>query len=298
MKLSASDLFLLSKYAMSAARQAGEIISKHTHRPVTVKTKTGGSSLASQVVTEVDHLCQDIILQTLNPTCETFDLALLTEESPDDLKRLEKDFFWCIDPLDGTLPFVESTPGYAVSIALVSRDGTPHIGVIYDPVELTAYHAVKGLGAFRNGKPWKLKPFSASTEQSFTFISDRSFEQHSLFSDVLVELKNMATEMGYKGFSTILHGGAAMNACWVLEKAPACYFKFPKPEDGGGSLWDYAATACLFLEAGAVASDIYGKPLDLNRPDSTFMNHRGVLFTNNHDMAGRVMGLFAKLYID
>ena len=180
----------------------------------------------------------------------------------------------------------------------MSRDGTPHIGVIYDPVELTLYHAVKGQGAFRNGKPWKLEPFSASTEQSFTFISDRSFEQHSLFSDVLVELKNMATEMGYKGFSTILHGGAAMNACWVLEKAPACYFKFPKPEDGGGSLWDYAATACLFLEAGAVASDIYGKSLDLNRPDSTFMNHRGVLFTNNHDMAGRVMGLYTKLYID
>ena len=89
-----------------------------------------------------------------------------------------------------------------------------------------------------------------------------------------------------------------MNACWVLEKAPACYFKFPKPEDGGGSLWDYAATASLFHEAGAVASDIYGKPLDLNRPDSTFMNHRGVLFTNNHDMAERVMGLYTKLYID
>ena len=294
MKLGAGDLFLLSQRAISAARQAGQIISNYTHRPVLVKTKTGGASLASQVVTEVDHLCQDIILQTLIPTCEPFDLALLTEETPDDLKRLEKDFFWCIDPLDGTLPFVESTPGYAVSIALVSHEGTPYIGVIYDPVEHTLYHAVKGSGAFRNGKPWTMKPSSASPGQSLTLITDRSFKQHSLFAQTLAELKIMAAKMGYSGISVIQHGGAAMNACWVLEKAPACYFKYPKLQDGGGSLWDYAATACLFLEVGAVASDIYGESLDLNRPDSTFMNHRGVLYSSDHDIAGRVMDLNTK----
>ena len=298
MKLSADDLFLLSQRAISAARQAGQIISSYTHRPISVKSKTGGASLASQVVTEVDHLCQDVILQTLNPTCEFFDLALLTEESPDDLKRLEKDFFWCIDPLDGTLPFVETTPGYAVSIALVSRDGTSYIGVIYDPLELTLYHAVKGNGAFRNDKPLRMESSSVLPGQSLTLITDRSFKQHSLFSETVAELKNMATKMGYSGFSTILHGGAAMNACWVLENAPACYFKFPKLQDGGGSLWDYAATACLFLEAGASASDIYGKPLDLNRPDSTFMNHRGVLYTSDQEIVERVMDLYAMLHRD
>ncbi len=181
MKLTDSDLLLLTQYAITAARQAGQIINQYSHRPIAVKTKAGGASLASQVVTEVDHLCQDVILQTLIPTCETFDLALLSEETPDDLKRLEKDYFWCVDPLDGTLPFIESTPGHAVSIALVSRNGNSHIGVIYDPVEQTLYHATKGQGAFRNGKPWILKP--SSPEQPLTFIADRSFKKHSLFSD-------------------------------------------------------------------------------------------------------------------
>ena len=194
MKLSSSDLFLLSQRAISAAHQAGEIILNYTHRPVSVKTKKGGSSLASQVVTEVDQLCQDIILQTLIPTCEPFDLALLTEENPDDLNRLGKDFFWCIDPLDGTLPFIESRPGYSISIALVSRDGCPYIGVIYDPVELTLYHAVKGCGAFRNGKSWSMEPLSALTGQLLTFIADRSFKQHRLFSETVADLKSLSTK--------------------------------------------------------------------------------------------------------
>jgi len=87
-----------------------------------------------------------------------------------------------------------------------------------------------------------------------------------------------------------------MNAIWVLENAPACYFKFPKPENGGGSLWDFAATACIFREVGAIASDIYGAPLDLNRPDSTFMNHRGILFTADHESAQRIIDLFLYLF--
>ena len=75
-----------------------------------------------------------------------------------------------------------------------------------------------------------------------------------------------------------------MNACGVLTTPPACYFKQPKPS-GGGSLWDFAATACLFAEAGAIATDVHGGPLDLNRADSTFLNHRGVLFATDETLA-------------
>ena len=82
-----------------------------------------------------------------------------------------------------------------------------------------------------------------------------------------------------------------MNACWVLEHAPACYFKFPKPQEGGGSFWDYAATACLFHELGAVATDMHGNPLDLNRRDSTFMNHRGILFATSEEIAEKIRTL-------
>ena len=50
---------------------------------------------------------------------------VLTEETEDDGGRLRADYFWCVDPLDGTLPFIEGRPGSAVSIALIARDGTP-----------------------------------------------------------------------------------------------------------------------------------------------------------------------------
>ncbi len=289
MKLSSTDLFLLSQCAISAAYQAGRIISNYSDRSIVVKTKQGGNTLASQVVTEVDHLSQDCILQILLPTCELFDLALLSEESPDNRERLKKDYFWCIDPLDGTLPFLQSKPGYSVSIALVAHDGTPMIGVIYDPVKQTLYHAVKNCGAFRNGESFKLETNSDISGQMLTLISDQSFAQHPHFSTVMTEFEIIAKQIGCNGLTDLLQGGAAMNACWALEKHPACYFKFPKPQAGGGSLWDFAATACLFQEAGALVSDINGNSLDLNRSDSTFMNHLGVIYSSHTLLTERII---------
>ena len=82
-----------------------------------------------------------------------------------------------------------------------------------------------------------------------------------------------------------------MNAMHALENRPGCHLKLPKPEAGGGSLWDYAATACIFEEAGAVVTDMFGNPLDLNREDSTFMNHRGVLYANDAGLATKIREL-------
>ena len=56
--------------------------------------------------------------------------------------------------LDGTLAYIESRPGYAVSIGLVARDGTPLIGVVYDPVSDVLYSALQGQGVKRQGQPW------------------------------------------------------------------------------------------------------------------------------------------------
>lgn len=287
MKLTSKDLFLLCQRAIFAAEQAGQLITSYNQQTIQAENKTGGSSLASQVVTEVDYLAQEIILKALLPTCGQFNLALLSEETPDNEERLEKDYFWCIDPLDGTLPFIESTPGYAVSIALVAKSGEAQIGVIYDPVKSTLYHAIKDQGAYKNNKPLHL----SSSQEHFTLIADRSFKDLPHYSKLIRELKKIGISIGLAGFKSILHGSAAMNACWVLEHAPACYFKFPKPENGGGSLWDYAASACLFKETGAIACDIYSHPLDLNRADSTFMNHNGILYASDQTIAEAIRAL-------
>lgn len=291
MKLTAEHLRELTETAIQAARKAGALIAEYSNRPLNVQQKEGAESLASQVLTEVDGLSQELILQILQPSCEQFDLALLTEESEDDRSRFDKDYFWCIDPLDGTLSFIEQTPGYAVCIALVTRSGVPVIGVVHDPVEQTTYHATKGHGAFRNYQPWLPK----TSGRTLNMIADRSFFKQANRDAILSGLNEIAASMGLDGVETGMHGGAATNACWLIENGPACYFKFPKPGNGGGSLWDFAATACICAEAGAAVSDIHGKPLDLNRADSTFMNHNGILFASPPELAPQIQELYIKL---
>jgi len=88
-----------------------------------------------------------------------------------------------------------------------------------------------------------------------------------------------------------------MNACWVLENSPACYFKFPKPQNGGGSLWDYAASNCIFNEIGAYASDIHGQALELNRSDTCFMNQEGVLFTTHKNIEKKIQEIYKQSLI-
>lgn len=245
MQLKQSDLETLLQTAIQAAEDAGAFIAAHADDDVGVDIKAEGLSRAAQVVTHVDRASQDIILKHITPTLQKFDLGLLCEESHDDGSRFNKDYFWCIDPLDGTLPFVEKRPGYCVSIALVAHTGVPMIGIVYDPLMSTLYHASHNQGAFLNHHPWALKTPTDDTPRHI----DR--------------------------------GGAVMNACWVLQEPPAYYHKQPKSADGGGCLWDYAATACIFTELGAWVSDSYGKPLELNRRDSVFMNHKGIFFTND-----------------
>ena len=284
------DFTELTEKAVKAASNAGQLIRSYRDKDVNVMQKEGGSTLASQVVTEVDRKSQDAILQVLLPTCDEFDIALLAEEDEDDRGRLESAYFWCIDPLDGTLPFINGQPGYSVSIGLVAKDGTPLIGVVYDPVHDVLYQATKGQGLRRNNERWSLMQDS----QALTFTYDRSFAEDPNFNQVKDELEAYAHSLGLNEFNPIHYGGAVLNACHVLENGPGCHFKFPKSQDGGGILWDYAATACLYEEGGAVVSDVFGNSLELNRPDSTYMNHRGALYATNKELAKRVREIIAK----
>jgi 3'-phosphoadenosine 5'-phosphosulfate (PAPS) 3'-phosphatase len=284
------ELVELSKQAVQAALEAGRVIRSYRERDVEVEYKDGGHTAASQVVTEVDRKAQDAILRLLEPASQKLDIAVLTEEREDDRSRLEKDYFWCIDPMDGTLSFITGEEGYSVSIALVARAGSPQLGVVYDPVRDVLYEAIRDQGLKRNGSSWNPEP--GGSELTFTY--DRSFVDRPEFDEVVERLETHARSIGLQRLNATQYGGAVMNACHVLERAPGCHFKFPKPREGGGCLWDYAATACLFREAGAVVSDASGDPLDLNRADSTFMNHRGVVYATDATLAAKVREIMAE----
>jgi myo-inositol-1(or 4)-monophosphatase len=292
MILTQLNLLELADVAKKATLKAGGYIASRSDETVVAQTKEGGSTLASQVFTEVDIQSEKIILEVLSPTCKKYDLGMLAEESPDASSRLVKDYFWCVDPLDGTLPFIEGVAGYAISIALVSHSGEPVVGVVYDPLKGDLYSAVKGDGVMVNDIPFSQ---SKAEGQRLTFITDRSFIKHKQIYQIKTALEQYCKSKGYSGIDIISNGGAAMNACWVLQKSPACYFKFPKKEDGGGSLWDYAATACILEEANFFVSNIFGESLDLNRNDSTFMNHEGILYATELDLRSFILDLYKRL---
>jgi fructose-1,6-bisphosphatase/inositol monophosphatase family enzyme len=270
------DLSQLSNIAIKAALAAGKIIQKHMNEDVSVEKKKGGTSYASQVVTVVDKTCESAILSHLLPTCDAFALALLSEETEDDGRRFKKDFFWCIDPMDGTLAFINKQSGFSVSIALIAKDGTPYIGVVFDPSTDTLYHAIKGYGAFKNHKPWKIK----HRNNHLTYVTDRKLKDTPRSAEIERLLNKYVAQLGLNDVKEIAGAGSVLNGIIVLENGPACMLKFPKKETGGGSIWDYAATACIYQELGLVATNFAGGRLDLNRKEDTFMNHEGVFYSN------------------
>ena len=244
--------------------------------------KDGAESTASRVVTEVDRKVQSIILSHLSLSIQQYDLAILSEELEDDGSRFAKDYYWCIDPLDGTLPFIQNASGYCVSISLVRRDGIPVIGVVYDPVMRKRYLAIKDEGIRVNGNLWK-SPLGSSGKLNVYF--DYSFSNSPDRLQVCHEMNQLAEKLGYQAASIHICGGAVHNACQVLENTPALYFKKPKPTLGGGCVWDYAATSCLFNEAGAYVRDFSGADLKLNDANTSFLNHCGVCFCSDEKIA-------------
>jgi fructose-1,6-bisphosphatase/inositol monophosphatase family enzyme len=270
------DLPRLTQIAIQAARSAGALIQRYKDKDIKVDYKQGTSSYAAQVVTEVDQKCEAAILSHLLPTCQDLGIALLSEETEDDGGRFQADYFWCVDPIDGTLPFIQKRPGFSVSIALVAKDGLPQIGVVFDPSTETLYHASKGEGAFKNGLPWKVK----LTNQHLTYVTDRQLKDTPQAIEIEQFLQEKTSQLGLSGWQELAGAGSVLNAIRVLEHGPALMLKYPKKEKGGGSIWDYAATACIFQELGLPATNFKGGKLDLNKKEGTFMNHEGVFFTN------------------
>ena len=111
-----------------------------------------------------------------------------------------------------------------------------------------------------------------------TFLTDKKLVDTPRVDELVQLLNNKVEELGLEKFEVLQGGGSVLNAIKVLKNAPSCMIKYPKKEIGGGSLWDFASTACLFNELGLRATNFEGGPLDLNRKDSTFMHHEGVYY--------------------
>jgi myo-inositol-1(or 4)-monophosphatase len=126
------------------AREAGRLQRERWRTTLRVSTK----STATDLVTEVDHACERLIVEALRRE-RPGDAIVAEEGSGED--RPGARFRWVIDPLDGTVNFAHGYPRFCVSIG-VEREGARHVGVVYDPILDELFHAVRGAGAFVNGE--------------------------------------------------------------------------------------------------------------------------------------------------
>ena len=215
---------------------------------------------------DVDIQAQKIILEILEPLIIKYELGVLAEEGQHNNSRLEKHAFFAIDPLDGTLHFVEGKSGFATSIALVLKSGQSLLGAVYDPVHDNLYQATRGRGFFVNGERMEPSPQSSHKER-LTLFADRSLQKHFLF-DVL-----------QKNCDVQFVGGAVMNVVQVIMNASSCYCKPPKKSLGGCAIWDLAAVSMFLEEMQGNTLFFDGTPLHLNRDQSIYFNDVGLVFT-------------------
>ena len=132
---------------VDAARQGGEIalrdfrLGKQTS--AAIQLKDGRSP-----VTDADLAVNRYLKARLGAA---FDAAgWLSEETADDLSRVECAELIIVDPIDGTGAFLAGDPRWTVSIALI-WDGRPIAGVVHAPALGETYAAAYGCGATRDG---------------------------------------------------------------------------------------------------------------------------------------------------
>lgn len=275
MELTIKDLEKLRAIAKKAALEAGKHVIACFGTDFKIGSKNKGGSLAADVVTEVDIKSQEIIFASLQDSINNYDLGWLGEETEDDKSRLVKDYFWTVDPIDGTLPFTKKTPGFAVAIGLVNKAGEAVVGVAYDPYHDHLYDAIKGGKAYKDGEEFTIQ---YNKNKGLTFYSDLSFISSGALPFLVKSLEQKSLEKYNKPLEVVSHQGAIMNAMSVLENAPAVYIKPHRDREGGGSAWDFAASSCIAKAVGCTATDYFGNKINLNKEETTYMNNEGIKF--------------------
>ena len=126
--------------ALAAAR---EIFARFTPGKIETEYKSGHDP-----VTEADRALDAALRKNLLRDGEGW----LSEESADDLSRLDRERVWVVDPLDGTREFVQGIPEFCVSIAMVER-GRPVAAGICNPATNETFIGAVDCGLTYNGTP-------------------------------------------------------------------------------------------------------------------------------------------------
>ncbi len=237
------DLEYLAASLEPLIRRAGEYVRS------AVVTATEEKSGYNDLVTEFDVNTQRMLiegLQKIHPTANFMgeEEHLVTDTSVGDC--------FIIDPIDGTTNFVKGYNRSAISVAML-REGTPALGIVYNPYTDEYYQAIRGKGATYNGTPIVNTPCTLH-ECVVGFGACPYYP--NLAKKTMRVLENIITV----AMDVRRMGSAALDVCDAAMNRTGVFFEMML------SPWDYAAAGLILTEAGGVITDTDGNPVGYDKP--------------------------------
>lgn len=248
-------------FAIKLAQEAGTIVDTFYVGASEVEYKS-----AQEPVTEADRAANAHIVKRI---LEAFpDDGILAEESQDDLRRLEKERVWIVDPLDGTKEFIARNGEFSIMIGL-SIGGRSALGVVLQPVTGLLYAGVPGSGSFlyEAGERISLHVSHKSDPREMVSVSSRSHRQQ-IVDKIRRELRITSERVS----------GSVGLKVGLISRQLADLYIHPSP---GVKEWDLCAPEAVLRGAGGRITDCWGDPFVYNKRD--VRAHNGLVATNGQD---------------
>lgn len=248
------DIF---EHAKKWVLEAGNIIRQKINDPLDIDTKSNPNDL----VTTMDKETEKFFVEKIKSTYPGH--LLLSEEGFGDEIPSLKGTIWIIDPIDGTMNFVQQKRNFAISVGIF-QDGIGEIGLIYNVMEDILYYAKRGEGAFKNGTALPSLKKGLVLEESVIGLNHLWLCENRLVDEkVMQDLVKTA-----RGSRT--YGSAALEFAFVAEGVLEGYLTMSL------SPWDVAAGMVMVNEVGGVTTTIDGKAIDMLKRNSVFVGHPDV----------------------
>ena len=249
--LNRDDLDTLAQLLRAAAEQ--ELRPRFLE--VKARLKADGS-----LITEADLGMQARVVKELEQRWPAF--TLLGEEmeasQQEALLQSRDKGLWVLDPLDGTSNFASGIPFFGVSLAFIGEQGA-QAGLVLDPVRDECFTALKGVGAWLNGKALKLEAQGRPLRDAMATVDFKRLPATLAYS--------LAREAPYRSQRSF--GSVALDWCWLAAGRIQVYLH------GGQRLWDYAAGSLIFREAGGLGG-LYRDFQGQLEPDQTLQPRIGI----------------------
>ncbi|AFY72299.1 3'-phosphoadenosine 5'-phosphosulfate (PAPS) 3'-phosphatase [Synechococcus sp. PCC 7502] len=247
---------------------ASDILWKYYQSPETLQIKNKSADEGD--VTDADIAANEYILSNLYREFGTKDFGYLSEETEDTSDRLNHDWVWAIDPLDGTSDFIKRTGEFSVHIGLSYRQ-RPVLGLVAVPMANHLYTAIREQGAYleeRNGKKVKIQVSAKTDINSMIAIASRSHRTAEL--ELILSKLPKAQELSVGSIGGKFGAIASGTADYYISVSGTS-----APKD-----WDYCAPEIILTEAGGKLTHFDGTALTYNNPDITQWGN--IIASNGH----------------